>query len=97
MTELSNEIRNYRAYQITEEKLIKLKKMNVIISDLRTDAIKDRHWKKLLKILSIHKPINDLILNDFWKAPLMEMEKKLQEVINQKLQIKNKKNLILLL
>ena len=83
MTELSNEIRNYRAYQITEEKLIKLKKMNVIISDLRTDAIKDRHWKKLLKILSIHKPINDLILNDFWKAPLMDMEKKLQEVINQ--------------
>ena len=57
--------------------------MNVIISDLRTEAIKDRHWKIILKRLSIHKSINDLTLNDFWKAPLLEMEKHLQEVINQ--------------
>ena len=83
MTSLSGDIRQYQAYEITEKKLKNLKKMNVIISDLRTEAIKDRHWKIILKRLSIHKSINDLTLNDFWKAPLLEMEKHLQEVINQ--------------
>ena len=83
MTTLPNDIRQYKAYEITEKKLKTLKKMNVIIGDLRTEAIKDRHWKQILKRLSIHKSINDLILNDLWKAPLLEMEKKLQEIINQ--------------
>ena len=83
MTTLPSDIRQYKAYEITEKKLKTLKKMNNIIGDLRTEAIKERHWKKILKRLSIHKAINDLILNDFWKAPLLEMEKHLQEIINQ--------------
>ena len=83
MTTLPSEIRQYKAYEITEKKLKTLKKMNNIIGDLRTEAIKDRHWKKILKRLSIHKSINELILNDFWKAPLLEMEKHLNEIINQ--------------
>jgi dynein heavy chain 1 len=83
MVTLPSDIRTYQAYQITENKLKTLKKMNNIIGDLRTEAIKDRHWKKILKRLSIHKSINDLILNDFWKAPLLEMEKHLNEIINQ--------------
>ena len=83
MTMLSNDIRQYNAYKITEQKLKTLKKMNNIISDLRTEAIKDRHWKKILKILAIHKSINDLILNDFWKSQLLGVEKHLNEIINQ--------------
>ena len=83
MTSLSSDIRTYQAYEITEKKLKTLKKMNNIIGDLRTEAIKDRHWKKILKRLSIHKQISELILNDFWKAPLLEMEKHLNEIINQ--------------
>ena len=83
MTSLSSDIRQYKAYEITEKKLKTLKKMNTIISDLRTEAIKDRHWKEILKRLSIHKSVNDLILNDFWKAPLLEMEKHLQDIIGQ--------------
>ena len=83
MTSLSSNIRQYKAYEITEKKLKELKKMNGIISDLRTEAIKDRHWREILKRLSIHKSVNDLILNDFWKAPLLDMEKQLQEIINQ--------------
>ena len=80
---LSNDIRNYKAYVTTKDRLDYLKKINSIISDLRTEAIKDRHWKKILKILSIHKSVNDLVLNDFWNAKLLDMQKKLQEVINQ--------------
>ena len=83
MTSLSRDIRQYKAYEITEKKLKNLKKMNVIIADLRTEAIKDRHWKQILKRLSIHKPVNELTLKEFWNSPLLEMEKHLQEIINQ--------------
>ena len=83
MTMLPSEIRSYKAYEITEKKLKTLKKMNNIIGDLRTEAIKDRHWKKILKRLSIHKSVSELILNDFWKSQLLEMEKHLNEIINQ--------------
>ena len=83
MTLLPSEIKSYYAYIITEKKLKTLKKMNNIIGDLRKEAIKDRHLKQILKRLNIHKNINELILNDFWKSPLLEMEKYLNEIICQ--------------
>jgi hypothetical protein len=47
MVTLPSDIRQYKAYELTENKLKRLKKMNNIIGDLRTEAIKDRHWKKI--------------------------------------------------
>ncbi len=78
---LPNKLRQYEAYDIIKSKLNNLKKINNIISDLRTDAIKDRHWKHILSILNIRKNINEMILGDFWNAQLQKNERNLNEII----------------
>ena len=80
---LPPKMRTYDAYEIVKNKIGHLKKVNTIISDLRTEAIKDRHWRIILNKIGIHKGINEMILDDFWKANLLKNEKALQEVINQ--------------
>jgi dynein heavy chain 1 len=53
----------------------------MIIQDLRTDAIKDRHWRGILNKLSIRKGVNEMILGDFWNADLLNNEKFIREII----------------
>ena len=65
--ELPEKYHSYDAFEITKSKLQYYKKVNGIISDLRTDAIKERHWKVILNVLKINKVDKDLILNDLWK------------------------------
>ena len=81
--ELPDRYHSYDAFEITKNKLKYYKKINTIIGDLGTEAIKERHWKNILKILNIDKAEKDLILNDLWKADLQKKEKLLQEIINQ--------------
>ena len=81
--ELPDRYHSYDAFEITKNKLKYYKKINTIIGDLGTEAIKERHWKNILKILNIDKIEKDLILNDLWKADLQKKEKLLQEIINQ--------------
>ncbi len=81
MTLLPNKLRQYEAYEIIKTKLNNLKKTNNIISDLRTEAIKERHWKNILNTLSIRKSINEMKLGDFWTANLSAKEKSLYEII----------------
>ena len=81
--ELPEKYHSYDAFEITKNKLQYYKKVNGIISDLRTDAIKERHWKVILNVLKINKADKDLILNDLWKSDLLKKEKVLQETINQ--------------
>ena len=81
--ELPDKYHSYDAFEITKNKLKYYKKINGIIGDLGTEAIKERHWKNILKILNIDKTEKDLILNDLWKADLQKKEKLLQEIINQ--------------
>ena len=81
--ELPDRYHSYDAFEITKNKLKYYKKVNTIIGDLGTEAIKERHWKNILKILNIDKIEKDLILNDLWKADLQKKEKLLQEIINQ--------------
>jgi len=83
INELPEKYHSYEAFDITKNKLQHLKKINNLIGDLGTDAIKDRHWKVILNSLNIKKAVKDLILNDFWKADLLKKEKELQETINQ--------------
>ena len=83
INELPEKYHSYEAFDITKNKLQHLKKMNNLIGDLGTDAIKDRHWKVILNSLNIKKAVKDLILNDFWKSDLLKKEKEVQETINQ--------------
>jgi dynein heavy chain 1 len=77
-----NKLRGYEAYDIVKNKIQNLKKINNLITDLRTDAIKDRHWRQILSKLQIRKGFNEIILGDLWVCDLSRHEKYLRDIIN---------------
>lgn len=54
---------------------MKYRKVNAVYSDLKSEAMKPRHWKELLIQLKIKINFNDLSLNHLWTADLIKNDK----------------------
>ena len=79
---LPNNVRQYAAYEYVKNLLNSYVKINVLVMDLRSDALRDRHWKILQQKLRVHWPsINDLTLGMVWDADLSKNEQAVKEVI----------------
>lgn len=48
LRELPNKMRSYPAYDAYEQQLKNYKKVNDIVSDMKNDAMKPKHWKEVL-------------------------------------------------
>jgi dynein heavy chain 1 len=46
-------MRQYAAFEYVQDVLRGLLKSNALISELKSDALKDRHWKQLFKVLKL--------------------------------------------
>ena len=53
MSEVPNKIRNYDIYNEMKQKLKDYGKMKNIIDNLKTEAIKPRHWQNILKKMKV--------------------------------------------
>ena len=51
--EMPTRMRQYAAFEYVQESLKGLLKANTLISELKSDALKDRHWKQLFKVLRV--------------------------------------------
>ena len=84
---MPNKLRQYEAYDGMFSQLKGLVKINILIVDLRTDALKERHWDKILKLLNLKqfsgRKSAQLTLGDIWKAPLKKNEDAIREVLVQ--------------
>lgn len=49
--EMPTRMRQYAAFEYVQEILRSLLKSNAVISELKSEALKDRHWKQLFKVL----------------------------------------------
>ena len=49
--------------------------MNNIIRDLRSEAMKARHWRMLLGKLRLPQNYNDLVLGQIWDVDLVKNDK----------------------
>lgn len=54
--EMPTRMRQYAAYEFVQDALNGLLKSNVLVTELKSDAMKERHWKQLMKVL--HVPYN---------------------------------------
>lgn len=81
MREFPNRMRSYQIYECYTEFLKNYKKVNDILNDLRTDAMKPKHWKDLLAKLRITVKFNDLTLSDLWCADLLGRNKAVNDVL----------------
>lgn len=62
LKELPANYRNYEAYEHVKKLLQGYAKINVLIVDLKSEALKERHWKALMKQLRVNWNLSDLTL-----------------------------------
>lgn len=58
--------RQYEAFDRLQEDLKTYLAHNHLITELKSETLKDRHWKKILEILNIRKSLPDLSLGDVY-------------------------------
>lgn len=56
--EMPTRMRQYAAFEYVQEVLRGLLKSNSLISELKSEALKDRHWKQLFKVLRLPAQIS---------------------------------------
>ncbi|EFA77050.1 cytoplasmic dynein heavy chain [Heterostelium album PN500] len=78
---LPNRIRQYSAFDHAQNTMKALLKANAIITDLHSEAIKERHWKMLKKRLNTNWILTELTLGHIWDSDLVRNEGIYREVI----------------
>ena len=56
--------------------------VNVLIVELKSEALKERHWKQLMRRLRVNWILADLSLGQIWDADLQRNESTVRDVIN---------------
>jgi dynein heavy chain 1 len=51
--EMPARMRQYSAFEYVQEQLRGLLKSNILVSELKSDALKERHWRQLFKVLKL--------------------------------------------
>ncbi|KAJ1798747.1 dynein heavy chain, partial [Coemansia sp. RSA 2399] len=79
--QLPNRMRQYAAFEYMQKTLRGLLKANAIVADLKSDALRDRHWRQLSKALRVSAAMSDLTLGDVWDFDILRNESAIREVI----------------
>ncbi len=62
LNEVTGKLRTYEAYDKMRTRHKEYSKMNKMIMDMKTEAMKPRHWKILLKKININVGFNELTI-----------------------------------
>lgn len=83
--DMPSRMRQYSAFEYVQGVLQNLIKINPLLSELKSDAIKERHWTKIFKVCRSRERFlpSTLILGTIWDLDLFANEPPLREVIQQ--------------
>ncbi|KAF8060992.1 dynein heavy chain protein 1 [Lyophyllum atratum] len=83
--EMPTRMRQYAAFEYVQDVLKGLLKSNTIVSELKSEALKDRHWKQLFKVLRLPSQIAMplMTLGHVYDMDLKKNEILIKEVIIQ--------------
>ena len=81
MRSLPNRIRQYDAYNQLHETVKGYIAGHGLLSELKTEALKDRHWKTILQRLGVRIPFSDLSVGTLWDHGLLSRKKDMSEIL----------------
>ncbi|KAI0828245.1 dynein heavy chain [Trametes gibbosa] len=83
--DMPTRMRQYAAFEYVQDVLRGLLKSNALISELKSEALKDRHWKQLFKVLRVPSQVNLplMTLGHVYDMDLRRNENTIKEVIIQ--------------
>jgi dynein heavy chain 1, cytosolic len=79
---LSYRLRQYASYEFVRKLLQGYAKVNGLVVQLKSDALKERHWKTLCRQLRVNWVLSDLNLGQVWDVDLQKNEPVIRDVIS---------------
>lgn len=76
-------MRQYSAFEFVQNTIRAHLKTNVIVSELKSEALRERHWRQLFKILKSSQGMASLTLGQIYDLDLKKNEVSIKEVITQ--------------
>lgn len=73
--------RTYASYEQTKNTLNNYVKMNMLVSELKSDAMKERHWRQLQKEMRVTWNMSDLTIGQIWDANIQRYEHVIKQVL----------------
>ena len=81
LSNLPQRLRQYDSYQHVKNVLQQYIKVNILVTELKSEALKERHWKQLMKRMSILWSLNDMTLGQVWSIDLQRHEPIIREIL----------------
>jgi dynein heavy chain 1 len=81
MRSLPNRVRQYDAYTHLHDTVKGYVAGHGMLSDLKTEALKERHWKTILQRLGIHVAFSELTIGLLWEHGALARKKEMQEIL----------------
>ncbi|XP_031789302.2 dynein heavy chain, cytoplasmic isoform X5 [Nasonia vitripennis] len=81
LKELPARLRQYSSYEYVKKLLQNYTKVNMLIVELKSDALKERHWKLLMKHLRVDWLLSELTLGQVWDVNLQKNEGAVKDII----------------
>ena len=75
-------LRQYASYEFVRKLLQGYAKVNGLVVQLKSDALKERHWKTLCRQLRVNWVLSDLNLGQVWDVDLQKNEPVIRDVIS---------------
>lgn len=86
MHEMPHQLHQQIPFELLQNLLKSYLKVNVILNDLKSEAIGDRHWKTLIKHfkrdnLNVISTVAEMTLGQLWDLKLLHYEKTIKEIV----------------
>ncbi|XP_013140288.1 PREDICTED: dynein heavy chain, cytoplasmic [Papilio polytes] len=82
LKELPARLRMYDSYEYVRKLLQSYTKVNMLIVELKSDALKERHWRQLCRALRVEWALSELTLGQVWDADLLHNEHTVKDVVS---------------
>nr|XP_024214265.1 dynein heavy chain, cytoplasmic isoform X3 [Halyomorpha halys] len=81
LKELPARVRQYSSYEYVKKLLQGYTKVNMLIVELKSDALKERHWRALMRKLRVNWVLSELSLGQVWDVDLQANESVVKDII----------------
>jgi len=81
LNDLPVRLRTYSSYEHVKRVLKTYTRVNVMVVELKSEAVKERHWKRLMRQLRVSWVLPDLTLGQLWDVDLVKNEMIVKDVL----------------
>ncbi|XP_072172912.1 cytoplasmic dynein 1 heavy chain 1-like [Diadema setosum] len=74
-------LRQYSSYEHVQKVLKGYAKVNMLVTELKSEALKERHWKQLMRKLRVNWVLTELTLGQVWDVDLQRNESIVRDII----------------